>query len=105
MRANMKFTITPTEFQAIAFGVLGNPVAKMAQENQSVVDSIMEGISSKEAICLLLRFKEKLKFAQIAERVGWKTTERARQVTAKAIRKMNHPKRVRLIMENFGQLA
>lgn len=105
MSADMEFTITPTDFRSIASGVLANPIAEMGKGKQSAVDSIMEGISSKEAICLILRFKEKLKFAQIAERVGWKTTERARQVTAKAIRKMNHPKRVRLIMENFGQLA
>lgn len=68
----------------------------ISEDQMRGLETAMEMLSPRETEALLLYFREGLNLEEIGQRFGV-TRERARQVIAKATRKLRHPTRSRLI--------
>lgn len=80
-----------------------NPLAEMIREaNLQIIESVFQTLSTKEAEVLRMRFGINRDKPMTLEEVGQEygvTKERIRQVENKAIRKLRHPARARMLRE------
>jgi RNA polymerase primary sigma factor len=80
-----------------------NPYQNMvAEANRQIVEAVLSTLSSKEAEILRMRFGINQEKAMTLEEVGGHygiTKERIRQIENKAIRKLRHPARARMLKE------
>lgn len=80
-----------------------NPLAEMIREaNLQIIESVFQTLSTKEAEILRMRFGINRDKPMTLEEVGQEygvTKERIRQVENKAIRKLRHPARARMLRE------
>ena len=80
-----------------------NPVANMIKEaNRQIVVNILNTLNSREAEILKMRFGINAEKAMTLEEVGdhyGLSKERIRQIENKAIRKLRHPARARMLKE------
>lgn len=81
-----------------------NPYANLIQEaNREIIDNVFETIGEREAKILKMRFglapyDKAYTLAEVGEELGV-TRERVRQLEVKAIKKMRHPMRQRILAE------
>ena len=81
-----------------------NPYYNLVTEaNQDIIDSVFDTIGEREAKILKMRFgirpyNKAYTLAEVGEELGV-TRERIRQLEVKALRKMRHPMRQRILME------
>lgn len=80
-----------------------NPIAAMMREaNLQIVNTILDTLSPREADILRMRFGINAEKAMTLEEVGQHyglTRERIRQIENKAIRKLRHPMRAKMLKE------
>ena len=77
----------------------------VAEANQDIIDSVFDTIGEREAKILKMRFgirpyTKAYTLAEVGEELGV-TRERIRQLEVKALRKMRHPMRQKILMEAF----
>ena len=75
----------------------------VAEANQDIIDSVFDTIGEREAKILKMRFgirpyNKAYTLAEVGEELGV-TRERIRQLEVKALRKMRHPMRQKILME------
>ena len=82
---------------------LENPIKKLTEEcNKEIVESVLSTLTKKEADVLRRRFGIETGEPQTLEEIGQSygvTRERIRQIETKAMRKMRHPMRVKVLRE------
>lgn len=82
-----------------------NPFYNLVCEaNKQIIEMVFDTLSEKEAKVLRLRFGFDTDHAYTLEEVGQQlgvTRERIRQIETKALRKMRHPMRQKILMEAF----
>ena len=80
-----------------------NPMSSMMKEvNKQIVSDILDTLSSREAEILKMRFGIDADKAMTLEEVGnhfGLSKERIRQIENKAIRKLRHPTRAKILKE------
>lgn len=82
-----------------------NPYQNLVKEaNKEIINSVFETLNEREAKILKLRFgidtDHAHTLAEVGEEIGV-TRERVRQLEVKALRKMRHPMRQKILMEAF----
>ena len=74
----------------------------VAEANKEIINSVFDTLDEREANILKLRFgidtDHPHTLAEVGEIIGV-TRERVRQLEVKALRKMRHPMRQRILME------
>jgi RNA polymerase primary sigma factor len=87
----------------IADPQLENPIKKLTEEcNKEIVESVLSTLTKREADVLRRRFGIETGEPQTLEEIGQSygvTRERIRQIETKAMRKMRHPMRVKVLRE------
>ena len=82
---------------------LENPIKKLTEEcNKEIVESVLSTLTKREADVLRRRFGIETGEPQTLEEIGQSygvTRERIRQIETKAMRKMRHPMRVKVLRE------
>ena len=82
-----------------------NPITALLEEaNRSIIDSVLSTLSEKEGVVLRMRFGIGQEKPSTLEEIGQHfgvTRERIRQIEVKAMRKMRHPSRTRILKEAF----
>lgn len=82
---------------------LENPIKKLTEEcNKEIVESVLSTLTKREADVLRRRFGIETGEPQTLEEIGQSygvTRERIRQIETKAMRKMRHPIRVKVLRE------
>ena len=82
---------------------LENPIKKLTEEcNKEIVDSVLSTLTKREADVLRRRFGIETGEPQTLEEIGQSygvTRERIRQIETKAMRKMRHPMRIKVLRE------
>ena len=82
---------------------LENPIKKLTEEcNKEIVESVLSTLTKREADVLRRRFGIETGESQTLEEIGQSygvTRERIRQIETKAMRKMRHPMRVKVLRE------
>ena len=82
---------------------LENPIKKLTEEcNKEIVDSVLSTLTKREADVLRRRFGIETGEPQTLEEIGQSygvTRERIRQIETKAMRKMRHPMRIKILKE------
>lgn len=82
-----------------------NPFYNLVREaNKQIIETVFDTLNEKEANVLRLRFGIDTDHAHTLEEVGQQlgvTRERIRQIETKALRKMRHPMRQKILMEAF----
>ena len=82
-----------------------NPFYNLVREaNKQIIETVFNTLSEKEANVIRLRFGIDTDHAHTLEEVGQQlgvTRERIRQIETKAIRKLRHPLRMKILSEAF----
>lgn len=106
MQAKIKSTVWPYNLIQIWFGINDEESIKhyseiMNEHNIEIVETFIEEVfntlTEKEKDVLYQRYRDKKTLREVGESFG-KTMERARQIEAKAFRKIRHPGRTRKML-------
>jgi RNA polymerase sigma factor (sigma-70 family) len=72
-----------------------------SQQRREICSEVLDTLRPREAMVIRMRFgldgEGEATLRDVSDRFGWKSTERARQVEARALRKLREPQRARVL--------
>ena len=81
----------PENAYCIVFGKAAFP--NLPPDAEETLEYLMDTLLQSEADLFMLRYRDEMTYAKIGESYGGLSGERARQIIAKALRKLRHPSR------------